>query len=284
MLINPFMSCSARLPVYVLIISAFFTERPGLVLFSIYSIGVFMAVIVALIFKKTLFKSKEIPFVMELPPYRVPTLRNTIKHMWAKGAQYLKKMGGIILIASIIVWALGYYPNNNELTSEIDKKITQVEKESLANKNELVKALEIEKNTMHQANSYIGRIGKFIEPVLKPLGFDWKMGVSIVTGVAAKEIVVSTMGVLYQVEEDNTNSLIDRLKNERDENGTQRFTPLVAFGFLVFILLYFPCLASVVAISKESGSWKWAIFTMFYTTFVAWLVSFIIYQVGSLII
>jgi len=285
MLINPFMSCSARLPVYVLIISAFFIERPGLVLFSIYIIGIAVAAIVAIIFKKTIFKSKETPFVMELPPYRVPTLRNLTRHMWFKGAQYIKKMGGVILVASIIIWALGYYPKNIEYSVNYDEKIEQITKEDASNKDEQIHQILAEKTSEKQAKSYIGRIGKFIEPVMKPLGFDWKMSVSILSGVAAKEIVVSTMGVLYQAEEEESmNNLINRLQNEKDENGNPIFTPLVAYGFLIFILLYFPCIASIVAISKESGHWKWAIFTMLYTTFLAWFMSLLIHQIGSLII
>ena len=284
MLINPFMSCSARLPVYVLLVSAFFPERPGTVLFSIYLIGIATAAIVAIVFKKVIFRSDEVPFVMELPPYRIPTLRNTTRHMWFKGAQYLKKMGGVILVASIIIWALGYYPQNKSLNTEFNQKIAQIEKGNPANKDNLIKSITIEKNSTHQANSYIGRIGKFMEPVMRPLGFDWKMSVSLLSGVVAKEIVVSTMGVLYQADDDNTNNLIARLQNERDESGNKRYTPLVAFGFMIFILLYFPCIASIVAISKESGSWKWAIFTMIYTTFLAWFVSLLIHQIGSLFI
>ncbi len=285
MLINPFMSCSARLPVYVLIISAFFTKRPGLVLFSIYLIGIAVAAIVAIIFKKTIFKSKEIPFVMELPPYRIPTLRNTSRHMWHKGAQYLQKMGGVILIASILIWALGYYPKNIDYSVNYEQEINKIEKENPTNKSELIDNLLSQKHNEQQAKSYIGKIGKFIEPVMRPLGFDWKMSVSILSGVAAKEIVVSTMGVLYQADEnEGGNNLVSRLQNEKDEDGNNRFTPLVAFGFLVFILLYFPCIASIVAISKESGHWKWAVFTMLYTTFLAWFMSLLIYQIGSLII
>jgi ferrous iron transport protein B len=285
MLINPFMSCSARLPVYVLIISAFFTEHPGLVLFSIYIIGIAFAAIVAIFFKKTLFKSKEIPFVMELPPYRIPTIRNTIRHMWHKGAQYLQKMGGVILIASVLIWALGYYPKNIDFSVNYEQEINKIEKENPTNKSELVDILLSQKHNEQQAKSYIGQIGKFIEPVMRPLGFDWKMSVSILSGVAAKEIVVSTMGVLYQAEDnEGGNNLVSRLQNEKDENGNNRFTPLVAYGFLIFILLYFPCIASVVAISKESGHWKWAVFTMLYTTFLAWFMSLLIYQIGSLLI
>lgn len=284
MLINPFMSCSARLPVYVLIISAFFTKKPGLVLFSIYILGIAVAAIVAVIFKKTIFKSKETPFVMELPPYRIPTLRNLTRHMWSKGAQYLRKMGGVILVASIIIWALGHYPQNVEYSINYAQKIAHIEKENTSNKKELIDQLIVEKNTEKQAKSYIGRIGKFIEPVMRPLGFDWKMSVSLLSGVAAKEIVVSTMGVLYQADDNNSNNLITRLQNEKDENGNPVFTPLIAYGFLIFILLYFPCIASVVAISKESGHWKWAFFTIFYTTFLAWFVSLLIHQVGLLIL
>ncbi|MFC2151661.1 ferrous iron transport protein B [Bacteroidota bacterium] len=283
MLINPFMSCSARLPVYVLLISAFFTERPGLVLFSLYTIGIAIAAIIAITFKKTIFKSKEIPFVMELPPYRIPTLRNLTRHMWFKGAQYLKKMGGVILVASIIIWALGYYPRNIEYSVNYDQQITQIKKDNPSNKSALIEEILINKTSEEQAKSYIGQIGNFIEPVMRPLGFDWKMSVSLLSGVAAKEIVVSTMGVLYQAEdEESLNNLINRLQNEKDENGNPIFTPLIAFGFLIFILLYFPCIASIAAIKKESGHWKWAIFTVFYTTFIAWFMSLLIHQVGSL--
>lgn len=285
MLINPFMSCSARLPVYVLIITAFFPEHPGTVLFSIYLFGILTAAMVAIVFKKTLFKSKETPFVMELPPYRIPTLFNTTRHMWFKGSQYLQKMGGVILVASVLIWALGYYPTNIEYSKNYDQEIETIKKQSHLNKDFLVDQLVQEKNTEKQAKSYIGRIGKTIEPIMRPLGFDWKMSVSLLSGVAAKEIVVSTMGVLYNTDsEDNSINLVHRLQTEKDENGNKQFTPLVAYGFLIFILLYFPCIASIAAISKESGSWKWAIFTMLYTTFLAWFVSLLIHQIGSLFI
>ena len=186
MLINPFMSCSARLPVYVLIISAVFVNRPGLVLFSIYMIGIAVAAIVAIVFKKTIFKSKEVPFVMELPPYRIPTLKNLTRHMWFKAAQYLKKMGGVILVASIIIWALGYYPRDIEYSTNYDQKIPEIKEDNLPNKDELIDNNLIQKTSEEQSKSYIGRIGKFIEPIIRPLGFDWKMCVSILSGVAAK--------------------------------------------------------------------------------------------------
>ncbi|MDX9696608.1 MAG: ferrous iron transport protein B [Bacteroidales bacterium] len=287
MLINPFMSCSARLPVYVLIISAFFPSHPGTVLFSIYAIGIIVAALVAILFKKLIFKSDEVPFVMELPPYRIPTLRNTLRHMWHKGAQYLQKMGGVILVASIIIWALGYYPKNANYSQNYDQKIALIEQNKDISPIEIAKSIDsllLIKNSEKQAQSYIGQIGKFIEPVMKPLGFDWKMSVSLLSGVAAKEIVVSTMGVLYQADQNDntTENLSMRLQSETDETGEKSFTPLIAFGFLMFILLYFPCIASIAAIKKESGHWKWALFTVFYTTFLAWFVALLVYQVGSL--
>ena len=256
MLIIPFMSCSARLPVYILLVAAFFPKNQGLVLMSIYFIGIVVAILTALLMKKTLFKNSSVPFVMELPPYRMPTIRNILIHMWEKTGQYLRKMGTIILMASILIWALGYFP---------------LERESGVN------------SSRHLEQSYIGKIGHFIEPGLEPLGFDWKMGVSIVTGLAAKEIVVSSMGILYHVPdaEDNNQGLAESLKSQLDSQGNHIFSPLVAYGFMLFILIYFPCMAVIGAIKKEAG-WKWALFTIFYTTGIAWIVSFCVYQIGSM--
>jgi len=307
MLINPFMSCSARLPVYILVIGAFFPKHPGLVLFIIYLIGILIAATVAKILKKTFFRTEEIPFVMELPPYRVPTLKSTLKHMWYKGEQYLKKMGGVILIASILIWALGYYPKNvaysidhdttistnesryNQLLESIKVENTDRYNHILKEKNKVIRSLLLAKEAEKQEKSYIGKIGHFIEPVLKPLGFDWKMGVSLLTGIAAKEVVVSTMGVLYQAGADideKSETLIGKIRDQTYTNGIRSgekvYTPVIAFGFLMFILIYFPCVAVIVAIKKESGSWKWALFTIFYTTSLAWFVAFVVYQTGSL--
>ena len=247
MLINPLMSCSARLPIYLVLIGAFFPNRASLVLLSLYAIGILLAVLMARIFSKFLVKGEDAPFVMELPPYRMPTAKSVARHTWEKGAQYLKKMGGIIMIASIIIWFLGYYPNHNayETTAE------------------------------QQENSYIGQIGKAIEPVIEPLGFDWKMGIGLLSGVGAKELVVSTLGVLYTNEEDIENvNLSERIP----------ITPLVAFGYMLFVLIYFPCIATIAAIKNESGSWKWAAFAACYTTALAWVVSFLTYQIGKLFI
>lgn len=256
MLITPFMSCSARLPVYILLVSAFFPVNQGLVLLSVYVIGVFIAIGTALLLKKTLFHKVSEPFVMELPPYRMPTMRNTLLHMWNKAGQYLKKMGTIILFASVLIWALGYYPHHPELEKQSPEQME---------------------------NSYIGKIGKAVEPVIAPLGFDWKMGVSIITGLAAKEIVVSSMGILYHVPdvEENSQVLAVTLREQKNANGVPLFTPLVAYCFMLFILIYFPCMAVIAAIRKEAGR-KWALFTIFYTTGLAWVVSFCVYQVGKL--
>lgn len=256
MLITPFMSCSARLPVYILMVSAFFPVNQGLVLLSVYLIGILIAIVTSLLLKKTFFSKSSDPFVMELPPYRMPTLRNTTLHMWGKAGQYLKKMGTIILFASVLIWALGYFPVRQDTQEDPSIQLEQ---------------------------SYIGRIGKFIEPAIEPLGFDWKMGVSIVTGLAAKEIVVSSMGILYHVPdaEENTQNLVENLQQQENSKGEKVFTPLVAYAFMLFILIYFPCMAAIAAIRKEAGA-KWAWFTVFYTTGLAWVVAFCVYQGGSL--
>jgi ferrous iron transport protein B len=262
MLILPFMSCSARLPVYVLLISAFFPGHQGIVLLSVYLIGILLAIIMAFLFKRIFFTKKDLPFVMELPPYRIPTIRNTANHMWGKSVQYLRKMGTVILTASVIIWALGHYP----------------------------KGLPTDSKSEHIEKSYIGKIGHFIEPVITPLGFDWRIGISIVTGLAAKEIVVGSMGVLYQAgpeDGDNSVSLRTRLMEQVHTNGPEIgkkvFTPLTAYSLMLFILIYFPCAASIAAIKKEAG-WNWAVFTMVYTTSIAWLVSFAVYQIGTLFV
>lgn len=260
MLIAPFMSCSARLPVYVLIISAFFRKWQGLVLFLVYLTGIVLAIAVALLLKKTIFSGKDVPFVMELPPYRMPSMRNTMRHMWFNAKQYLHKMGSIILVASVIIWALSYFPRLEEGTR--------------------MERLE---------HSWIGRAGHFIEPVVQPLGFDWKLGVSLVTGLAAKEVVVSTMGVLYQGDEageSGTAGLGERLREQEHTSGSlsgeKVFTPFVAAGFMLFILIYFPCVAVIAAIKKESAT-RWALFSMFYTTALAWFVAFVVNQAGKLL-
>ena len=233
MLVLPMMSCSARLPIYIMIIGAFFSVRyQSLVMISLYVVGIVLSVIIARVLSTWVIKGEDTPFVMELPPYRFPTAKAIFRHTWEKGKQYLKKMGGVILVASIIVWALGYFGTMGVAPS-----------------------LE---------ESFIGLLGKSIEPLFTPQGFDWRLDVSLIAGVGAKEIVASTIGVLYT---DDFN-----------------FTPLTAYAFLLFVLIYFPCIATIVAIKNESGSWRWAFFAACYTTLLAWVVSALVYQIGNLLL
>ena len=256
-LVLPLMSCSARLPIYIMIIGTFFAAKyQSLIMISLYAIGILLAVLISRLFSKWMIKGDDTPFVMELPPYRFPTAKAMVRHTWEKGRQYLKKMGGIILVASIIVWALGYFPHNESLGTQAQ-----------------------------QEQSYIGRIGKAIEPVFRPQGFDWKIDVSLIAGVGAKEIVASTMGVLYADDEtvaDDTADNTQKYEVLRQKMEADGITPLIAFSYLLFVLIYFPCIATIAAIKGETGSWKWAIFSACYTTVLAWIVSACVYQIGSL--
>jgi ferrous iron transport protein B len=289
MMIIPFMSCSARLPIYVLLISAIFSKSQGLILVSVYLIGILIAILVALAMKKLFFAKQDVPFVMELPPYRIPTLKNTSIHMWHKGVQYLKKMGTVILLASILIWALGYFPRNVKYSSDFDEQVRLIRADPSRTevlKAEQIKNIELIKQSEKQEKSYIGILGHAIEPVIRPLGFDWKIGVSIITGLAAKEIVVSTMGVLYQAEtgDGESGNLQSKLQEQTHSHGTLKgtkvFTPVVAYGFMMFVLIYFPCVAVIAAIRKESN-WKWALFVMVYTTAIAWVVAFVSTRIGN---
>ena len=258
-LVLPLMSCSARLPIYIMITGTFFAVKyQSLVMISLYAIGIIMAVLMSRLFSKWIVKGDDTPFVMELPPYRFPTGKAIARHTWEKGKQYLKKMGGIILVASIIVWALGYFPHNEQLD-----------------------------NQAQQEQSYIGRIGKAVEPVFRPQGFDWKLDVSLIAGVGAKEIVASTMGVLYADDETVADDTVDNTRKYevlRQKMEADGVTPLVAFSYLLFVLIYFPCIATIAAIKGETGSWRWAAFAACYTTALAWIVSACVYQIGSLLL
>lgn len=282
------MSCSARLPIYILFVGAFFPKHASTALFGIYLFGILLAVILSKLFRKTLFKEENTPFVMELSPYRMPTVKSTVTHMWDKSRQYLHKMGGIILIASIVIWFLGYFPHNKAKEVQFDQQIEQTTnlfsqgKITTQKKDSIMTGIEVMRASVHQENSYIGQIGHFIEPVMRPLGFDWKISVSIITGMAAKEIVVSTLGVLYPGDAQSQESLQTRIKKETYSDGTPVFTPIVAIALMLFVLIYFPCIATIVAIKEESGSWKWGVFTIVYTTLLAWFVAFITYQLGML--
>ena len=257
MLVIPMMSCSARIPVYVILVSAFFSKYAALVLTALYLLGMIMAVLMAKLFSRFVVKGDSLPFVMELPPYRMPTAKAVLRHTWEKGKEYLKKMGTIILAASIIVWALSYFPTNS------DKKL-QAE------------------------NSYMAKIGKTIEPAMKPCGFDWKQSVSLLSGVFAKEVVASTMTVVYATSSEEAETLEDF---ESEENGSrisqliqQNMTPLSAASMLLFILLYMPCISTIVAIKNESGKWRWAFFTMAYTIGLAWIASTLLFQLGTILL
>ena len=260
MMILPFMSCSARLPIYIMITGTFFAQQyRSWVMISLYAVGILVAVIVSRIFSRVVIPGEDTPFVMELPPYRMPTSKAIARHTWEKGKEYLKKMGGIILVASIIVWALGYFPHNDALTTQ-----------------------------EQQEQSIIGHIGKTLEPVFAPQGFNWKLDVSLVAGLGAKEIVASTIGVLHAGDDSfgddsaysDDSSKYERLRQQMQADG---ITPLTAYCYLLFVLLYFPCLATIVAIKNETGKWRWAIVAAVYTTAVAWIVSACVAQIGRLI-
>ena len=287
MLINPLMSCSARLPVYVLLTGAFFAENASTVLLLMYSSGILLAVIVAKLFKRFLFSKEDVPFVMELPPYRMPTSKSILIHMWEKAKQYLHKMGGIILIASILIWFLGYFPRETEQGKIYESQIEHVNSSNTLSekeKTETITELNRLKNMEHQQNSYIGRIGQAIQPALAPLGFDWKISVSLLSGMAAKEVVVSTLSVLYTGDSEDSQTLPERLQADKDKEGNPVFTPLVALSMMLFVLIYFPCVATVIAIVNESKSWKWGVFVIVYTCTLAWVVSFTVYQLGSILL
>lgn len=274
-LITPFMSCGARLPIYLLLVGAFFPEHASLVLLGLYTLGIVVAVVTAKLMRKFYFKKDETPFVMELPPYRIPTMKATMRHMWAKGKQYLHKMGGVILVASLIIWALSYFPRPSK------EQIAQTQTELLQEHIENVDAATVSATE----NSYLGHIGKFISPIFEPLGFNWKMTVSLLSGTVAKETVVSTLGVLYNGDADSEDTaLSERIQQPNPKTGRPDFTPLVSACFLIFVLLYVPCIATVTAVVKETGSWKYGAFTLCYNTFVAWLLAFIVYQVGTLFV
>ena len=253
-LVLPLMSCSARLPIYIMVIGTFFAAKyQSMIMISMYVIGILLAVLMSRMFSRWLVKGDDTPFVMELPPYRFPTAKAIVRHTWEKGKQYLKKMGGIILVASLLVWALGYFPHHEGLDTQAQ-----------------------------QEQSYIGRIGKAIEPVFIPQGFNWKLDVSLLAGVGAKEIVASTIGVLYAGDEEVAEDS-EKYEVLNQKMVSEGVTPLAAFAYLLFVLIYFPCIATIAAIKGETGSWRWAIFAAVYTTVLAWLVSAAVYQLGSLL-
>ena len=291
-LITPFMSCSAKLPVYIILAGAFFGARAGSVIFAIYFLGIILSIITGRLFRSTLLKGADAPFVMELPPYRVPMLKSLLIHMWDRSKIFLKKMGKVILIGSIIIWALSAFPKNISYTVDYDSKMNELtasyEAELEAADQALKPQIAIEKDAAllavqkarqaeHAEKSFIGRIGKMAAPLFAPLGIDWRGGVALLTGFVAKEIVVSTLGVLHATGEEED---ADALEKALLASG---MTPLSALSMMVFVLLYMPCLATTAAIKKETGSYRWMFFSIAYSTSVAWVMAFIVYQGGKLL-
>ncbi len=265
-LITPFMSCSARLPIYVLLIGTFFEVHAALVFLGMYVLGVVVAALTARLLRRFFFKKDETPFVMELPPYRVPTMKTSLRHMWGKGKEYLNKMGGIILLASVIVWALNFFPLRGE-----DPR--NMERENIEESSSIDPARD----------SYLEMMGKAVNPVLEPLGFSWRATVAAIAGIPAKEIVVSTMGVLYTGSDEATESTLSaRISSPLPGASASDFNRANALSFMIFILLYCPCVATIVAIVKETRSWRYGLFTVIYNTAVAWLLSFIAYRIALL--
>lgn len=264
-LINPFMSCSARVPIYVLLIGAFFPDHATLAVMSLYILGILVAVLTARMLRRFYFKADETPFVMELPPYRLPTFKASCRHMWAKGEQYLRKMGGVILVASIIVWALNYFPLHDEQASTPSFEAEQIDEGRIDTSRD----------------SYLEMAGKAVNPVMEPAGFHWRATVAVLAGIPAKEIVVSSLGVLYTGDEEVAESkLSERIKAPNPVTGKPDFTSASALAFMVFVLLYFPCMATLVAIVKETGHWGYGLFSVVYNTAVAWLAAVITYQIA----
>jgi len=273
----PYMSCSARLSVYVLFASAFFAGSAGNVIFVLYLLGVLIAVASGWLLRKTLFSDQRTPFIFEFPPYRKPAFRVGLSHMWERGKVYLQKMGGVILAASVVLWFLSAYPKADEYSQDFDNKIAVLSQSTDPASVEAVAHLQTQKASEDVAHSFVGRIGHGLEPVLKPLGFNWQMGVSLVTGFVAKEVVVSSMGVLYQIGDDvdeDSPSLVTALRDP-----SNRVTPLIAFTFLTFVLLYTPCVSVLIAMRREIGA-RWMALGIVAQLGLAWIVAFIIYRLG----
>ena len=284
--IIPFMSCAGRLPIFILLAGAFFPKHAALALLGIYVLGVVLAILSALVLSKFV-KDDDLPFVMELPPYRVPTAKAIWRHTWEKGRQYLQKMATTILICSIVIWFLGYFPRSQKLIDAQNLYADSYSGMVSGNPEEIAEkeALELQINDLYeqqQSDSYIGKLGQAVAPVLNPLGFTWKMDVSLLTGVAAKELVVSTLGVMY-----SQGAKISEGEDLSEDTALQAALSQAiqwpaALAFMVFILLYFPCIATFVAIKNETGKWKWAIACITYTMVVAWICAFITFKIGML--
>jgi ferrous iron transport protein B len=281
-LLTPLVSCSARLPVFVLFAGALFPQHAANVVFLfqvVFGFGAF--ILMGFVFKHTLFqKEEDYPFVMELPPYRLPTLQSILIHMWQKTEHYLKKMGGVVLVFSVILWWMSAYPKAPEIESQFDQRIEAarlVHNVSDDEKSEQIEKLESQKHAAVMEQTYIGRIGRFIEPVVKPFGSDWRGAVSLVTGFVAKEVVVGSMGVLYAVGDE-----VDEQSDGLREVLKEHFTPLSAFSFMLFVLLYIPCVVALITVIKELKNWKWSLFSVGYQLLLAWTAATLVYQIGKI--
>ncbi|HSM88479.1 MAG TPA: ferrous iron transport protein B [Desulfobacterales bacterium] len=281
-LITPFMSCSAKLPVYVVLAGAFFGARAGTVIFGLYLLGIVLSILTGRLFRSTLLKGADAPFVMELPPYRMPMAKSLLIHMWDRSKLFLRKMGKVILLGSVIVWALSSFPRavptfpEGAAESRPAAAVSQAQG-SEAGSSEIADEIRPMQRTQQAESSYIGRLGRFVEPVFAPLGIDWRGGVSLISGFVAKEIVVSTMGVLHAAGDGGEE---DALGKALAASG---MTALSALSMMVFVLLYLPCLATTAAIRRETGSYRWMFFSIGYSTTVAWVAAFLVYQGGRLL-
>ncbi len=289
-LITPFMSCSAKLPIYIVLAGTFFSARAGTVIFAIYLSGIVLAILTGRIFRSTLLKGADAPFVMELPPYRAPMIKSLLIHMWDRSKIFLKKMGGVILVGSVVVWALSAFPQNIQYSCNYATEITKIQtsfedaiassdrffRQTLEEKRDLAVAELLKSQKSEKAEkSYMGRIGKALAPIFAPIGVDWRGSVALLTGFVAKEIVVSTLGILYITEDEES----DALKNALLASD---MTPLSALAMMVFVLLYLPCLATIATIKRETNSLKWTAFSITYSTLLAWFVTFCVYQGGKI--
>jgi ferrous iron transport protein B len=276
-MIAPFMSCSARLPVYILMIGAFFSGQyyfgyisvGAVLILAMYALGIFTAIIVAFFLKRTILKSPPPPFVMELPPYRMPNVKTVLLNMFTRAGLFIKRAGTVILAISIILWALAYFPRTAEVTANDAQATIQTGGQS--SKSDQLK------------NSYAGQLGHLIEPVIKPLGFDWKIGVALIASFAAREVLVSTLSIIYNVESDATEespSLINAVKDAKKADGTKAWTPLTALTLMVFFVLAMQCMSTVAVVRRETNSWAWTIFMVGYMTALAYFASFLTFQIG----
>ncbi|MBW1671256.1 MAG: ferrous iron transport protein B, partial [Deltaproteobacteria bacterium] len=290
-LITPFMSCSAKLPIYIVLTGIFFSAKAGNVIFCIYFAGIIIAILAGRLFRSTLLRGADAPFVMELPPYRVPMVKSLIIHMWDRSKMFLKKMGGVILIGSVVIWTLSAFPRNIQYSRDYIAEINSVrasynteiiaanglDSQHIEKKlDAAIAELEMARKSEMMEKSYMGRIGKILAPVFAPLGIDWRGGVALLTGFVAKEIVVSTMGILYLAEGEGSNTLKNALLSSD-------MTPLSALAMMVFVLLYLPCIATVATIKQETGSFKWTLFSVTYSTLLAWVAAFCVYQGGKIL-